>query len=534
MPRVAEELKAAYLLTGSDRPKVERALRRLRDRFGEEAVERLSAQDVSGEDAVAACNAMGLFGGGGRLVLVDGVERWKAPDAKAIAEYLASPAPDTVLALVGEEVRKDSPLAKACGKAGEVLVYEVSKRELPKWVAEQFARHGVKVSAEACRALVELAGDNPHELAGEIDKLALWAGGDEIGEDEIELLVAARADAPPWTLTDAWGRREVAGVLSACESILERSNRSGAIPMLVGQPRCARPPGADRSPSQRRGGQPARRDGSSQRPASIRRPESVRAGAELLRRRAPRGNRQALRSRSRGQGRKPPATRARARADAGCDHAARRLDVMVERQPRAGRPTMPEGYGVPDTEEGVLDWSWAEERLEQALNYWFATTRPDGRPHAMPAWAVWLDGTVYFEGSPLTRRARNIAENPAVVVHLESGDDVVILEGEAHEVGKPERAARRAAFSGVHREVRRHEVRVPSAARAVGPRWPLGDASPGGVRLERLPARHHAVALRGRTGLEILGHEHRPLDVPERAVEGARDLVAAEYRQVRP
>jgi DNA polymerase III subunit delta len=234
LPRVAEDLKAAYLLTGSDRPKVDRALRRLRDRFGEEAVERLSAQDVSGEDAVAACNAMGLFGGGGRLVLVDGVERWKAPDAKAIAEYLASPAPDTVLALVGEEIRKDSPLVKACGKAGEVLVYEVSKRELPKWVAEQFARHGVKVSAEASRALVELAGDNPHELAGEIDKLALWAGGDEIGEDEIELLVAARADAPPWTLTDAWGRREVAAVLSACESILERSNRSGAIPMLVG------------------------------------------------------------------------------------------------------------------------------------------------------------------------------------------------------------------------------------------------------------------------------------------------------------
>lgn len=112
---------------------------------------------------------------------------------------------------------------------------------------------------------------------------------------------------------------------------------------------------------------------------------------------------------------------------------------MAERRPRAGRPTMPEGYGVPDTDEGVLDWGWAEERLERALNYWFATTRPDGRPHAMPAWAVWLEGTLYFEGSPLTRRARNIADNPAVVVHLESGDDVVILEGEAREVGKPDR-----------------------------------------------------------------------------------------------
>src|SRR5262245_26698498 len=220
---------------GSDRPKIERALVRLRDRFGEDSVERLSAQEASGEDAVAACNALGLFASDGRLVLVDGAERWKAPDAKAVAEYLAAPAPGTVLALVGEEIRKDSPLAKACARAGEVLVYEVSKRELPKWVAEQFARHGVKVSPEACRALVELAGDNPYELAGEIDKLALWAGADQIGEDEIELLVAARADAPPWTLTDAWGRREVAGVLAACETLLERSTRSGEIHMLVGR-----------------------------------------------------------------------------------------------------------------------------------------------------------------------------------------------------------------------------------------------------------------------------------------------------------
>ena len=101
---------------------------------------------------------------------------------------------------------------------------------------------------------------------------------------------------------------------------------------------------------------------------------------------------------------------------------------------------MPAGYGVPTTDEGMLDWSWAVERLDAALNYWFSTTRPDGRPHVMPAWAVWLDGELYFEGSSLTRRARNLASNPAIAVHLESGDEVVILEGEAREVGKPERA----------------------------------------------------------------------------------------------
>jgi DNA polymerase III subunit delta len=232
---VADELKPAYLLTGSDRPKIERAVRRLRDRFGEDSVERLSAEDSSGDDTVAACNAMGLFAASGRLVLVDGVERWKAADAKAVADYLAAPAPGTVLALVGREIRKDSPLAKACTKAGQVLTYEVSKRELPKWVAEQFARHGVRVTTDACRALIGLVGDNPHELAGEIDKLALWAGADEIGDEQVDQLVAARADVPPFVLTDAWGRRDVAGVLAACESILERSTRSGEVPMLVGR-----------------------------------------------------------------------------------------------------------------------------------------------------------------------------------------------------------------------------------------------------------------------------------------------------------
>ena len=128
MAGVAEELKPAYLLTGSDRPKIERAVHRLRDRFGDDAVERLSAEEASGDDAVAACNAMGLFATSGRLVLVEGVERWKAADAKAIADYLVAPAPETVLALLGNEIRKDSPLAKACAKAGQVLVYDVSKR----------------------------------------------------------------------------------------------------------------------------------------------------------------------------------------------------------------------------------------------------------------------------------------------------------------------------------------------------------------------------------------------------------------------
>ena len=221
-----EQLKPVYVLSGSDRPKVERAVERLRSHFDADAVERLFAAETDGEAAVAACNALGLFGGGGRLVLVEGVDRWKAPDVKEIASYLRSPTPDTVLALVGAELKKESPLVKACAKEGDVLVYDTPKRNLAAWVAEQFARAGAKAEPEACRLLVELVGDDLFDLSSEVDKLATWADGDEIRETDVEALVAARAETPPWTLTDAWARRDTAGVLAACERVLTRGDKT--------------------------------------------------------------------------------------------------------------------------------------------------------------------------------------------------------------------------------------------------------------------------------------------------------------------
>jgi hypothetical protein len=78
-----------------------------------------------------------------------------------------------------------------------------------------------------------------------------------------------------------------------------------------------------------------------------------------------------------------------------------------------------------------------QQRLVEARNYWLCTVRPNGHPHVVPKWGVWVEGRLYFDGSPDTRHARNIAENPAVVLHLESGDDVVILEGVCTACGKP-------------------------------------------------------------------------------------------------
>jgi DNA polymerase-3 subunit delta len=233
---VANDLKPVYLLTGTDRPKIARAVRRLRDRFGDDSTEHLSAREANAADVIAACNALGLFGGvEGRLVIVDEVDRWKAPEVKELAGYLASPSPETVLALIADEVKADSTLGKAVAKVGQVLAYDVPKRKLPDWVAEQFGRVGAKAEPDACRALVEIVGEDLDELTTEIDKLSTWAGGDVITERDVELLAAGRAETAIFAVTDAWGRRDVAATLRSAEELMERSHRprSGELMRII-------------------------------------------------------------------------------------------------------------------------------------------------------------------------------------------------------------------------------------------------------------------------------------------------------------
>ena len=104
---------------------------------------------------------------------------------------------------------------------------------------------------------------------------------------------------------------------------------------------------------------------------------------------------------------------------------------MTDPAPRADRPRMPAGYGIPSTTKGLLDWAHVDERMRAAPAYWVATSGPDGTPRVRPLDGLWHEGVLYVGGSPETRWARDIVANPRVSVHLDGTTDVVILEGEA-------------------------------------------------------------------------------------------------------
>jgi DNA polymerase III subunit delta len=221
----SEPLLPVYLLTGSDRPKVVRALRRLRSRFGDESIEHLAADTGGGADAVAACNALGLFAGGdgGRLVIVESVERWRKADLDAVIEYLADPVPGAVLALVTGEPPRSDALAKAVSAIGRVLSYEAPKpRDLPAWVRTQFEGLGGAIEPDAARALVEIVGDDLIALTTEADKITIWAGGRAVSRTDVEALATPSREAAAWAMTDAWGDRDAGALLAAGEAELER------------------------------------------------------------------------------------------------------------------------------------------------------------------------------------------------------------------------------------------------------------------------------------------------------------------------
>lgn len=104
--------------------------------------------------------------------------------------------------------------------------------------------------------------------------------------------------------------------------------------------------------------------------------------------------------------------------------------------PSTSRPYMP-GYGIASDTRGMLPWSWAEERLIGARQYWLSTLRPEGLPHLMPVWGVWHHSALWFSTGHRSRKARNLAANPRCMVSTERADEPVVVEGTAHPISDP-------------------------------------------------------------------------------------------------
>jgi hypothetical protein len=119
---------------------------------------------------------------------------------------------------------------------------------------------------------------------------------------------------------------------------------------------------------------------------------------------------------------------------------------------------------VTDLERGEI-----ARRFAAAASWWVATTGPDG-PHTVPVWGVVIDDGLVVYGDPGSVRARNLAADPRVVVHLEDASDVLIVHGTARDGGPAgARADVNAAFAAKYAHPDDAEY-LPDAAGNAGSR----------------------------------------------------------------
>jgi hypothetical protein len=105
---------------------------------------------------------------------------------------------------------------------------------------------------------------------------------------------------------------------------------------------------------------------------------------------------------------------------------------MTYREPVAATHLDPTIEGEP------MPWSRVRDQLDAGAlaeaACFIGTVRPDGRPHAARVGAAWCDGSVFFQTGEQTRKARNLAANPACTAAVSLPGVDVVIEGVAEPV----------------------------------------------------------------------------------------------------
>jgi DNA polymerase III subunit delta len=236
---VAEEMRALYLIAGTDAAKIDATRARLRARAEREAgsdslevFEAGAGQAMPDHEALlASIPAMSLMDSR-RYLLADGVERWRDKQLEVVAAAVGELPPDLTLVLIAR-AKAPAKLKKAVEAAGgELHEFEAPKaREMPRVLVAEAQRLGFRLEPAAARLLVDRMGAGPVRLRNELERLALWAGeGGEVGLGDLEAMIADTSEAAVWSLSDALLERDAAAALRIAERLIgQGENVTGLI-----------------------------------------------------------------------------------------------------------------------------------------------------------------------------------------------------------------------------------------------------------------------------------------------------------------
>lgn len=220
-----EDLRPApvLLVTGGEGLLADRAVAAVvtaaREADPETEVERMEAAGYQ-PGRLAVATSPSLFGGG-KVVVLEGVEQANEPLVLDVTAYLKNPAEDACVVIRHNGGARARPLLEAARRIGapEASCQPLTRDdEKVEFAANEFRRADRRIAPAAIRALVDAVGSDLRELAAACSQLASDVGEDDgarIDVDSVERYFGGRVEVTGFRVADAAvaGRSDEALVL---------------------------------------------------------------------------------------------------------------------------------------------------------------------------------------------------------------------------------------------------------------------------------------------------------------------------------
>jgi DNA polymerase-3 subunit delta len=219
-----------YYVHGEDDFQKEDAVKQLAEAAIEPAMrdfnmEVLRAQEVDAKSLDAALSALPMLADR-RIVVLRDVSALRKDPRKVLDRYVEKPSLDVLVILVEASGGKaDKELAK---NTTPLEFNYLTADRIPKFITHHASvDFNAKISPEAVDLLQIAAGADLHQLVSELDKLASYANGREITEEDVGAVVGVRRGETMADFLDEVAQRNVSKALELLPLILSQPKISG-------------------------------------------------------------------------------------------------------------------------------------------------------------------------------------------------------------------------------------------------------------------------------------------------------------------
>lgn len=198
-----------------------------------EVLSEFAGDDYAMGDVLIAAATMSMFGS--RVVVARNASRFTTDDLAPLVAYLQDPAPDSVVVVVWDKPvtsgARANPVPKKLSDAVKAAGGEIHDCGLPggkgrgMWADDQMDAASVRLSPRARRVIVERLGDDLSRLGGILTVLEATFGDALLEPDDVEPYLGDAGAVPPWDLTDAIDRGDVAGAVVNLQRLLGNGAR---------------------------------------------------------------------------------------------------------------------------------------------------------------------------------------------------------------------------------------------------------------------------------------------------------------------